>query len=230
MDSNSDRGLNHQTIGVQVVNTLRRMILLGDLSAERTTQDELAKRLGVSTMPIREALLRLAAEGFVEVSPNRSFRILPIAKDDISDMYFVHALLAGELAKRACLNADVGVIAGLQGFEMQFVEARENGSVDLMESANWNFHRAINLAARATKLLLVLKSSLRYIPEGFYGIVPNWAAVSEVGHDEILSAFVKKDEDAARQASMDHVREAGDLMIEHFSSNGYWAMPSGDDR
>ncbi|TMK43705.1 MAG: GntR family transcriptional regulator, partial [Actinobacteria bacterium] len=56
-----------------VVSALRRMILVGELApGSRATQDELAQRLGVSTMPVRKALLQLAAEGLIEVSPRRS--------------------------------------------------------------------------------------------------------------------------------------------------------------
>src|SRR5207244_1357424 len=100
--------LRWRKLADEVVATLRRMILVGELPpGSRSSQDELARLLGVSTMPVREALLRLAAEGFVEASPNRSFTIVRTTQTDVRDIYWMHAMLAGELASRACARADI---------------------------------------------------------------------------------------------------------------------------
>src|SRR4051794_30349776 len=89
----------------EATSDLRRMILVGELRpGQRATQDELATLLDVSTMPVREALLRLVNEGFIETSPNRYYRVAPITKDDINDIYWMHSMLAGELTARACKN------------------------------------------------------------------------------------------------------------------------------
>ena len=58
--------------------------------------------LGVSTMPVREALLKLAALGLVEASPNRSFRVVNSTKEDTRDSYWMQSVLVGELTRRAC--------------------------------------------------------------------------------------------------------------------------------
>ncbi|HEY7174354.1 MAG TPA: GntR family transcriptional regulator, partial [Micromonosporaceae bacterium] len=65
----------------QVTESLRSMILVGDLrSGDQVTQEKLAEDLGVSTMPVREALLRLSHEGFVQGGRGRSFRIAPTTR------------------------------------------------------------------------------------------------------------------------------------------------------
>ena len=169
-----------------VVGVLRRMILVGELPpGSRATQDELAQRLGVSTMPVRKALLRLAAEGLIEVSPRRSFRVVHTTADDIRDVYWMQARIAGQLADRA---------------------------------------------AAAPKLLLTLRTTLRFIPDDFYCLVPDWAPVSERGHRRILEALAAKDPAEARAAAEDHVREAADLLLSSFSSQGFWQSPVGAAR
>ena len=60
----------------QVADLVRNMILVGDLRpGQRVTHDELAARLNVSTMPVREALLRLSYEGLIVGKANRSFHV-----------------------------------------------------------------------------------------------------------------------------------------------------------
>jgi DNA-binding GntR family transcriptional regulator len=63
----------------------------------RVTQTELADMLGVSTMPIREALLRLGSEGLIISSANRSFEVAHPTEKGIRDVYWIHGVLAANL-------------------------------------------------------------------------------------------------------------------------------------
>ena len=75
------RRLHRETLSDQVADTVRGMILTGEIAPETpVTQSEIARLLGVSTMPAREALLRLGAEGFLIASPNRSFTVRRIIR------------------------------------------------------------------------------------------------------------------------------------------------------
>jgi DNA-binding GntR family transcriptional regulator len=218
------RPLRRRTLAVEVADRLREMILTGELpSGSRTTQDELARMLGVSTMPVREGLLRLAAEGFVRAEPNRSFTIAPTTREDVQDVYWMHAVLSGELTRRACERADDGLAAELRERAARCHDA--TGDPDQLEEANWEFHRAINAAAGAPKLLIILRATLRFIPHGFYGLLPAWTPTSEAGHEAILRAFEQRDSEAARAAAEQHVNDAGRLLVELFTARGYWERP-----
>lgn len=211
-----------------VVGTLRRMILLGELPpGSRATQDELAQRLGVSTMPVRKALLCLAAEGLIEFSPRRSFRVVQTTPDDIRDVYWMQARIAGELAARAA-GAGGPALGDLARAHDDFAAACASGRTDDMEIANWRFHRIVNRSAAAPKLLLTLQTTLRFIPEDFYCLVPAWAPASERGHRRILEALVAEDAERARAAAEDHVREAADLLLSSFSTTGFWRSPGAE--
>jgi DNA-binding GntR family transcriptional regulator len=211
-----------------VAETLRDMILVGELRpGQRVTQDELAATLGVSTMPVREGLLKLAHEGLVEASPNRSFRIVRNTREDIRDIYWMHAVLAGQLTAHACMRQDSepSLVERLKAHEAALVAATAARDTAAMEAANWSFHRQINRAAGAPRLLLMLGSTLRLIPQHFYALVEGWAPVSRSGHEAIIAAFERQDPEAARSAAIKHVEEAGRLVIAHFSDTGYWKLP-----
>src|SRR5262245_37476772 len=91
---------------------LRAMILSGELQAgQALRQEEIARQLGVSRLPIREALNRLATEGLVELKPRRGFYVASLDVDEIEDIFDMRALLeahAGYLAteKRSTQDAD----------------------------------------------------------------------------------------------------------------------------
>ena len=220
------RRLHRETLSDQVADTVRGMILTGEIAPETpVTQTEIARLLDVSTMPAREALLRLGAEGFLIASPNRSFTVRRITEHDIRDIYWMHAVLAGELTRRACLRGDESLVKGLRECEAEFVEAWNQGDAEAMDTANWRFHRKINKAAEAPKLWMLLNATLRFIPTRFYVLVPAWADESKRGHKAILQAFARTDADAARLAAETHVRAAGELLIASFWRSDAWMTP-----
>jgi DNA-binding GntR family transcriptional regulator len=91
---------------------LRAMIFSGELQAgQPMRQEEIARQLGVSRLPVREALNRLATEGLVELKPRRGFFVTSLNADEIEDIFDMRAMLearAGILAteRRTMADAD----------------------------------------------------------------------------------------------------------------------------
>ena len=213
----------------QVTESLRSMILVGDLrSGDQVTQEKLAEDLGVSTMPVREALLRLAHEGFVQGGRGRSFRIAPTTREDIQDIYWVHATLAGELTARACERISAEDLDQLTEVHRRWLAAVSAGNVSALERENFEFHRLLNKAAESPKLLMLLRNTLRLIPEHFYSLLKDWASTSTRDHERILRALRKRDVEAVRKASSTHVLQAGKMLTEYFNEQGFWDNPNGN--
>ena len=89
----------------QAYRELKRRILDNELSpGENLLEQEIAAELGMSRTPAREAMMRLANEGLVEVKPRHGMRVLPISADDMKEIYLVLTSLestaAAEVAKR----------------------------------------------------------------------------------------------------------------------------------
>ena len=99
-----------QTLGFRRPNQVREavyrhlkdLLLSGRFSpGERLSEPLLAQELGVSRTPVREALMRLAEEGLVELVPGKGARVRVFAPEEVEEVYGVRALLEGEAAREA---------------------------------------------------------------------------------------------------------------------------------
>ena len=127
----------------------------------RALEAELALQLGMSRTPVREALLRLQSEGFVRVAPRRGMQVLPIAPDDMSEIYDVITSLettAAELmAARGPSSAELAPLDGAVA-EMEAALAAED--LDRWAEADERFHRSL-LAACGNRRLAATALTFR---------------------------------------------------------------------
>src|SRR3982751_3291639 len=85
-----------------IAESLRDEILRGEIPAgQPLRQEELAERFGVSRLPVRDALLRLEAQGLVHVFPNRGAFVISLSADDVREVYEMRVLLEGDMLERA---------------------------------------------------------------------------------------------------------------------------------
>jgi DNA-binding GntR family transcriptional regulator len=121
---------------------LREMIFSGALQAgQALRQEEIARNLGVSRLPIREALNRLATEGLVELKPRRGFYVASLDLDEIEDIFDMRSLLearAGHLATEKRTVEDADAVDEL----VARIEATVNAPIDFDRYAQLNlrFH------------------------------------------------------------------------------------------
>jgi DNA-binding GntR family transcriptional regulator len=222
----SPHQIHHSSIADATAVALRRMILMGELAGgTKVTQESLSQLLGVSTMPIREALLRLRSEGLIESAPKRYFRVVTLTQRDVRDVYWVQAVMSGELTRRACEHATPALLTELHELQAKFDVAHDGGDSAAMEESNWRFHRKLHHAADSSRLTISLASSLRYVPAGLYPHVAAWRAETARGHRLILDALDRGDSDAAGAEATRHVIAAGELLVTEFFDRGYWGVP-----
>jgi DNA-binding GntR family transcriptional regulator len=95
-----------RSVEESVTDTLREAILRGDLvPGQRLAQVEFAAELGVSRVPLRDALRRLEAEGLVEIG-RRGARVSSLTADDVNETYEMRMMLEPECARRAVRALD----------------------------------------------------------------------------------------------------------------------------
>jgi DNA-binding GntR family transcriptional regulator len=206
---------------------LREAIMVGELPAsEFVRMEHVAARLGVSATPVREALMILQGEGAVRWEPRRGFRVVPLSRRDVDDLFAVQAHVAGELAARAAAALAAGEVARLRAVQDELTAAADLGELDRVAELNHELHRSINRAANSPRLAAMLNLFVHYVPRAYYGQVAGWAEATTDDHVPVLAALAAADPSAARTAMAEHIRHIGRLLTTHLERTG--ALPASD--
>jgi DNA-binding GntR family transcriptional regulator len=210
---------------------MRESIMSGRLrGAEYIRIGQMAEELGLSATPVREALLLLRAEGFVELDPNKGFRVVPVTRRDVNDIFELHAYVAGELAGRAATRVTDETLEALSRRQQLLADASAAGDWDDVEDLNNQIHRLINTAADAPKLFNFVRMLNHYIPRRFFGSIAGWPEASLNDHAAILEALKRRDPRSAEEAMKRHMTNAGELLAANLDVAGAEADPLDRER
>lgn len=200
--------------------TLRKAIMDGRLKPGQPLREgELARELGTSRTPIREALLLMQADGLIEAVPNRGAVVRSYDAEDLADLYEMRALLEGYAARKAAtLITDEG-IAELERSCERYRALRNSEQLTELTDENFTFHEVIlrtagsgrltSMVHQLTAVPLVYRSYLAYSDEN--------RQTAEGHHRAITAALKARDSDRAGALMEGHVRWAGERAIAHQS-------------
>lgn len=211
----------------EVAAHVRELVLTGQLRAgEFVRVERIAEELGMSVTPVREGLVALRGEGLLTLEPRRGFTVAPLSEQDLLDLFWVQAQIAGELAARATPLLTDEQIDQLDALQAELVDALGRDDLTAVERLNHEFHRTINRAAATTKLTWFLRTATRYVPLRYYHRVGGWPDATQHDHFAVLNALRARDPEAARSAMRDHVNHAGRLLAAHADLPAPEASPS----
>lgn len=217
-----------RTVQSHVYDALRGALMRGRFAAgERLRVQAVAERMGVSAMPVREALARLASERALEALPNRSARVPALSLARLDDLARARALIEGEavaLAAPRLRPADLDALAALTA---RYDEALAAGGGALPgEAADLNhaFHARLYAAAGSEVLVPIIESlwlqSGPYIRAAAEAYDAGGALLATHHHHAILAALRAGDAWAARAALVADIGFAFDLLRGRPSSEG----------
>src|SRR5690606_15686005 len=132
-------------------------------AALRITEQEIAQALGISRTPVREALRRLQAEGFLKVLPNVGAVVTPWTDSDTRNVFELRALLEPYGAQRAAQNITPEGIAELRRLadeQHQESVTRSDGYVERIGSLNSRFHQCLQEYSGNARLVTLLPALL----------------------------------------------------------------------
>jgi DNA-binding GntR family transcriptional regulator len=179
-----------------VLDELRRSISAGELApGHPIRQDGIAQRLGVSRVPLREALKTLEAEGQVIYQPHRGYSVAELSLSDLLEVYRMRELLEGEAARVAVERFTETDLTRVTDAQRDVEQAAEQGDLVAMIAANRRFHFALLEPAGMPRLLRVVRAlwdttdAYRAV---YYNAEPNRARV-RAEHAEIVRAARDRD-------------------------------------
>jgi DNA-binding GntR family transcriptional regulator len=218
--------VSHPSLKDAAAAYLREQILTGKLRpGTKIDQDEISEALGMSRLPVREALIELAHESLIDAVPRRGAFVARLDRTDIIDHYRIFGLIAGLAGSRAATSLSEEQLVQLRRIHESFVAASDPG-----KQAYWNheFHKLINQAGGSRRLVSVVALLSRSLPVRYFEFAPNWAELSAGHHARILSALEARDAHEAQRLMEHHVTESGDLAVEILQEMGYWDRPEGE--
>lgn len=197
-------------IAPQVYERLRRAITsLAMLPSEALSEKDLSLQLGISRTPVREALIRLADEGLIDILPQRGSFVAPIRLRDVEEAQFIRESLEVAVVRRLAQSCAPRAMAELKGNLVEqaaAVAVDDRGRfLDLDEA----FHRGLCEAAGLLKSWRVIQSvklqmdRVRYLslPE------PGHLQMLLAQHRHILNAVEAGDVEAAGESMTAHLQE-----------------------
>jgi DNA-binding GntR family transcriptional regulator len=187
---------------------LRDQIVKRELRpGEWLRQDAIAVELGTSRMPLREALRRLEAEGYVVFHPRRGWAVAALSAEDIEEINVMRMGLEGLAARLGAAKITDDGLAQMECYLRRMEELWSAGEPTLLFEEDYPFHDVLYVAAGRPHLFhrihVLQRNARRYrsvditLPD-----TPNWAMVE---HRHILEACKSRDAELAEQLTRAHI-------------------------
>jgi DNA-binding GntR family transcriptional regulator len=203
----------------RAVGAVRDLILRGDFAAgSRLGEVELAERLGVSRTPVREALARLAAEGLVEIVPNRGARVSSWTLAELEGVFDLRAALEPRLTARAVARATAAAAEALDALAAEMVAVGSPGpgqDLDALVPLNREFHGRLVAVADHPPMAAALAGAIHapIVRRNFHAYDDASLRRSLAHHVEIVAAIRAGDPTWAQAVMTAHIHNARAVMV-----------------
>ena len=149
--------LPQRTMTEQVMARLRDMILSGELApGSRLDQNDLARRFGVSLVPLREALARLQSSGLVRIVPHRGVFVESLSVEELLDIYQVREALEDLASRLAAPRLSAADLATLDRLKIEMEQTAKIDDFEAFLDLHRDFHFTIYRAAGRRHLLQLI--------------------------------------------------------------------------
>jgi DNA-binding GntR family transcriptional regulator len=197
---------------------LKAQILQNELTAGyQATEEEIARQLGMSRTPTREALMQLQNEGLVEVRPRHGMRVLPVSVDDMREIYDIltslESMAAGQIAQKGLSDTELEELsstvadmdAALKADDLVAWAEADKKFHSLLVSLHGNvrMQTLVNNFMDQSHRCRMLTLKLRPRPDE-----------SNADHAAVLDAIRRRDADAARRIHRQHREKSAAMLID----------------
>jgi DNA-binding GntR family transcriptional regulator len=209
-------GLITRTVKSELAEHLREEIIRGDLiPGQHLRLEEIASRFDVSTMPVREALRELEAEGIVTIFPHRGAIVTELSAEDLHDIYEIRAVLEEMATRLAVPKVTEETLTQLR----KVIEQMDHhiGELVTLVKLNHTFHNTL-YAASGRKHLCELTNILRLRTQHYLQAFITHLGGTPRGREEhlaILKALELGQTDQAARLIYEHVAKVGHEIVDY---------------
>lgn len=206
------RVARHGSLRSEVYRQLRENILLGSYKPGTTlTESQIAREMGVSRTPVREAVSQLELDGLVCSSPNKSIIVQGFNEKDILDMYEVRSHMETLAAGRAATEMTNEQIRVLQdAYETEAHSTGNGSSIEVLQNLDNTFHDLI-FKGSGSKILQNILTPINIYTRHARSVslaTPGRSQQVVQEHGHILEAIAKRDSQLASELMRRHIARA----------------------
>ena len=217
-----ERQLKRRSRGEAAALYIRKLIFDGYLRpGSRVHQDDVARALGISRIPVREALIALEQQGWVTIEPNRGAFVAPLDEQAVRDHYELYGLVYGFAAKKALARS-----AGVLGEKLTQLAGDYAATSDPAEAQRiaLAFHAAVIDAACSPRVNVLVRALSALVPGDFYELVPEAKERQRPGFSAVARACRRGDGERAADEYAKMMRGVGAEVTRLFRTRGLFEL------
>jgi DNA-binding GntR family transcriptional regulator len=212
---------NYRTLQDLVYTNLRELIISGHLApGQKLVTAKLAAELGVSRMPVREALNRLQSEGLVTIVPHKETIVTAFSFEDVAEIYDIRTVLEGYAAGLCARASTPDQIERLKSLVSAAESLLAAGDLEGFKHCDNRFHHGVFDTCGSIKLAQLLSNlwdqCLYY--RNLASLLKRNPHRSLQEHRDIVTALEARDADKAQEMILLHTRNSRDTLLEHLRS------------
>jgi DNA-binding GntR family transcriptional regulator len=204
------------TISQSIAQRLKGLIIEGQLPPGTLLRlAEIADRLGVSVMPVRDALRLLEADKYVVLTPRRGAIVAELSVEDAEEIYAMRVALESLAARHAAGRLTAVDIAEIREAFGRMAAAQRSGDLPSFIEADHDFHQRLYFASGRDRLIRSISElvdrSRRYSPYAYRSWQP--LDIAMAAHQPLLSAIEARQPDAVAALTEQHMAAAARRLV-----------------
>ena len=208
LDSPSLNILKKENLGNQVFEHIKEMILKGEIPAgKRMIESEIADSMGISRTPVREAVHKLEAEGFLKPLPKAGYVVRGLTLSDIEETFDIRSILESFAAYLSAIRYSDEEILPLEEKIEEFQRHLDRDDLKGLTKINTDFHELLYSLSRSPRLIKMihgLRDEIFFLRK----VILNsgeMALLSNKDHREMIKAIKKREAKKVRRLVMEHI-------------------------
>lgn len=201
----------------QVVDHIIDLVLSGRLrTGDRIDRTEITKELGLSRIPVQEAILQLEHDGILTTRYHRGAFVERFDEATVHEHHELYGILTGLVTARAATNTTPRILAHLDSSLRAFQAVEDSAQ---FQEACWVYRNALNEEYAGPRLQAAIRALQSFVPNSFWNY-PDSTTDFRPAYEEEISAIRRGDADAARFSCVKRAELMAKIMIDKLTTSG----------